>query len=162
MGYLKYIKNLYKDPKSSLGDLYKQRLVQFRKESTVTRLDNPTRIDKARSLGYKAKKGFIAVRVRVKRGGKMRPHFMGGRKPKKSRRRKVTERNYRWIAEEKAARLHNNCEVLGSYEIAKDGMHYWFEVILGDREILKAYPGYKWISTNPGRVFRGTTSANKA
>lgn len=161
MGYLKYIKELYKKPKEKLGSIYKERLIQLRKDATIVRLDAPTRPDKAHSLGYKAKKGIFVVRIKVRRGGKMRPHFMGGRKPKKSRRRKVTEKNYQWVAEEKAARSHNNSEVLGSYLIAKDGVNFWFEVILGDREILKNHPGCKWIATHPGRVFRGTTSSNK-
>lgn len=162
MGYLKYIKALYEKPKENLGSLYKDRLIQFRKDKTITKLENPTRIDKARSLGYKAKKGFFVVRVKVNRGGKMRPRFMGGRKTKTSRRRKVLDINYKRIAEEKAARLYNNCEVLGAYWIAQDGTHYWFEVVLGDRELLKTYPQYeKWITKAPRKILRGVTSSNK-
>ncbi len=162
MGYLKYIKALYKKPKANLGELYRERLAKIRKEATIEKLEHPTRMDKARTYGYKAKKGFLIARVKVKRGGKMRPHFMGGRKTKQYRRRKVIEKNYAWIAEEKAARKYKNCEVLGSYWIAKDGTNYWFEVVLGDREILKTYNEYKnWIAKTPGKVFRGVTSSNK-
>lgn len=155
MGYLKYVKALYKKPKESLGSLYKERLIQFRKEGTVVRLEKPTRIDRARGLGYKAKKGFFVVRVKVKRGGKMRPRFMSGRKTKQYRRKKVIDKSYNNIAEERAARAHNNCEVIGSYEILRDGNYYWFEVILADRTKVSTYEGYEWVANNPGRVFRG-------
>ena len=163
MGYLKYVKALYKKPKANLGTLYRERLIKWRREDTVTKIENPTRIDRARSIGYKAKKGFFVARVRVNRGNKMRPRFMGGRKPKTSRRTKVLEINYQRIAEEKAARRYRNAETLGSYWVARDGTNYWFEVVLGDREILKTYPEYKnWIMSNVGRVFRGKTSASRA
>ena len=156
MGYLKYVSALYKQPKKGLGGLYKDRLIKIRKEPTITKLENPTRIDKARALGFRATKGFFVVRVRINRGSKMRPHFMGGRKPKKSRRTKILEMDYQKIAEDKSARKYNNCEVLGSYWLARDGIYYWYEVLLGDRKILKNYPEYKsWIAKNIGRVFRG-------
>ena len=33
----------------------------------------PTRPDKARRLGYKAKQGYVIYRIRVRRGGRKRP-----------------------------------------------------------------------------------------
>ena len=35
--------------------------------SAIERVEKPTNIKKARMLGYKAKQGFIIVRVRVKK-----------------------------------------------------------------------------------------------
>lgn len=58
-----------------------QRLISWRKEPTVHRLDRPTRIDRARALGYKAKQGIFVVRVRVRRGGLRKPRPRMGRQP---------------------------------------------------------------------------------
>lgn len=37
------------------------------------RASRPTRPDKARRLGYKARQGYVIYRVRVRRGGRKRP-----------------------------------------------------------------------------------------
>ena len=38
-------------------------------KATITmRIEHPTRLDKARKLGYKAKQGFVVARTRVRRG----------------------------------------------------------------------------------------------
>lgn len=125
------------------------------------KIDRPTRIDRARALGYKAKQGYVVVRVRVKRGGKKREKPRGGRKPKKSRRKKILAKNYQWIAEERAARRYRNCEVLGSYWIMKDGLHYWYEIILADRVQVSKYKGMEHLGWTRGKVFRGLTSAGR-
>ena len=73
--------------------------------------------------------------------------------------------NYRQIAERRAASKFTNLEVLNSYWIAKDGKHYFFEVILIDpeRPEIKADKTINWICSrkNKNRVFRGLTSAGK-
>jgi len=161
MGIYKHIQELYKNPKSNLKELWKKRLVDWRKEPVILRLEKPTRLDKARSIGYKAKKGFFIVRIRVKRGGRQRPKIRKGRRSKTQRRKKIVGKSYRWIAEERVAKNFKNCEVLNSYEIAKDGLFYWFEVILMDKMIVRNYPGYEWVGDSRGRVFRGKTSAGK-
>jgi large subunit ribosomal protein L15e len=73
--------------------------------------------------------------------------------------------NYRWVAEQRAARKFRNLEVLNSYMLAKDGLHYFFEVILVDasKPEIFADEHLKWIcsSKNKARVFRGLTSAGK-
>ena len=50
-----------------------------------------------------------------------------------------------------------------SYEIALDGRHYWYEVILVDRIQVGKYKGMEWLlkGKNKGRVFRGKTSAGR-
>ena len=58
MGIYKYIKQLWKNPKKNNPELWKKRLIQWRREPVTIRIDKPTRIDKARELGYKAIKGF--------------------------------------------------------------------------------------------------------
>jgi large subunit ribosomal protein L15e len=135
-------------------------LISLRREPTLLILDRPTRIDKARRLGYKAKPGIYVARVRVKRGGHKRKRPRSGRKTSKQTIRKALKMNYRWIAEQRAARK-TGLEVLNSYFLAKDGRHYWYEVILVNPEAqeIKADKKLSWIVRQKGRAFRGLTSA---
>ena len=140
----------------------KSKLPELRKQPSVILLKKPTRIDKARRLGYKAKNGIYIARVKVRRGGHKRPRPKAGRKPSKLTVRRTLRMNYRWIAEQRAARK-TGLEVLNSYYLAKDGKYYWFEVILVDPNAheIKSDKELKWITSNKhrGRVFRGLTSA---
>jgi len=160
MGFQKYVKELYQD-RTKLKSLFFKRLILWRRQPTIIRLEKPTNIARARSLGYKAKKGYIIIRVRLKRGGRQKPLIKKGRRSKRRGRKKVVGKSYQWIAEERAAKRYKNCEVLNSYEIAKDGLSYWFEVILLDREIVSKYPNMRWVETTKGRVFKGKTSAGR-
>ncbi|MCK4335124.1 MAG: 50S ribosomal protein L15e, partial [Candidatus Aenigmarchaeota archaeon] len=63
----------------NLAEVWKKRLIGWRKERVVTKLKRPTRLTRARSLGYKAKQGFVVARVCVKKGKRKRPKFKGGR-----------------------------------------------------------------------------------
>lgn len=165
MSMYKYIREAWKKPKQNLGPLWQQRLIQWRREPVTLRIERPTRLDRARSLGYKAKQGIFVVRQRVNRGGKMRPKFKGGRRSKAMRRRMVLAKNYQQIAEERANKKFKNCEVLNSYEVAKDGKYYWYEIILVDRDssVIKSDKNLKWVSEkgHKGRVYRGITSAGR-
>ncbi|MEM2932952.1 MAG: 50S ribosomal protein L15e [Candidatus Pacearchaeota archaeon] len=152
-----------------LNDYWRQRkfeinLVDFRREPAVLLLKKPTRIDKARRLGYKAKQGIYVARVRVKRGGHKRPRPKSGRKSGKLTIRKTLGMNYRWIAEQRASKK-TGLEVLNSYYLAKDGKYYWYEVILIDPNAseIKADKQLGWITSGKhrGRTFRGLTSAAK-
>jgi len=163
MGLYKHVRELWKKPKKNLGKVQRQRLILWRKQPATIRIDKPTRIDRARSLGYKAKQGFIIIRQRVKRGGRMRPKPAGGRRPKRAGRKKVVKKNYQWIAEERAVKKYTNCEVLNSYYVGQDGKHYWYEVILIDRDHpnIKKDAHLRRITKQRGRVHRGLTSAGK-
>ncbi len=46
----------------------RERVVGWRKQNAITRIDRPSRIDRARRLGYKAKTGIVVVRMRVGTG----------------------------------------------------------------------------------------------
>ncbi|HLD06785.1 MAG TPA: 50S ribosomal protein L15e [Candidatus Nanoarchaeia archaeon] len=165
MGYQKYIRNLWKQPKQNLGDLWKQRLMQFRGEKGTIRIEHATRIDRAHALGFRAKPGFLIVRQRVARSKRMRPGPLGGRRPKHSRRRMVVSKNYQQIAEVRAADHFPNCEVLGSYWVAEDGKYAWYEIIFVDPQhpAIQADPKIRWIAEkqHTGRVYRGLTSASR-
>lgn len=165
MGYLKYVRKLWEKPQKNMTALMKQRLLQWRKEPATVRLAKPTRIDRARSLGYKAKQGFVVVRQRVQRSRRMRPSDIGGRRPKHQRRKMVLSQTYRSIAEQRAQKKFPNCEVLSSYPLTQDGKFNWFEIILVDKHHpqIKAGKQTKWITKkqHQGRVFRGLTAAAK-
>lgn len=135
----------------------------WRREDVIQRIDRPTRIDRARSLGYKAKKGYIVVRTRVRRGGRRKTRFKAGRRPKRMGVNKITPRkSLKRIAEERVARKYPNLEVLNSYWVWEDGKFKFFEVILVDpnHPSIKNDKNINWICENQhkGRVFRGLTS----
>ncbi len=167
MGYLKYIKKAWEQPRKNIRDSYKENLVHWRRERAIVRVDYPTRIDRARSLGYKAKQGFVVVRVRVIRSGSKNPRIMGGRDGGNLSTRIAQSKNYKWISEERVARRFPNLEVLNSYWVGDDEKYYWYEVILVDvyhTQIL-ADKDISWIVLNKHtkRASRGLTSAgNKA
>jgi len=149
----------WRKPKSSyVEEVMKERIIFWRKEPSITRVDKPTRVDKARRLGYKDKAGFVVVRVRVRKSGyrKLRPRM--GRRQKKMGVTKIkTPKNMRLIAEERAEKKFPNLEVLNSYWVWQDGLYKWYEVILVDRTLL---PDLN-LGKGKGRVYRGLTSAGK-
>ena len=163
--FYKFISRLWKKPKK-LNSL-KERLIEWRKQPAIQRVEKPIRIDRARRLGYKAKRGFIIVRVRIKKGGrKRRLYGRRGRKPSKAGLVKFTpKKSLRWIAEERAQRKFPNLEVLNSYYLAEDGKYKWYEVIMVDKNLpeIKSDKNIKWITEKQHRrrVFRGLTSAGK-
>ena len=122
MGTYKILNELWKSPNK---ELMRSRLIEWRKQPTILRIERPTNLSSARSLGYKAKQGFVIARVRVIRGGRMRPKITGGRRSKHNRRKKIVGMSYQWIAELRAVKKFKNLEVLNSYNIGKDGKHYW-------------------------------------
>ena len=161
-----YIAEQWKKPDKSFNSPYKQRLIQWRKEESIVRVEKPLRLDRARALGYKAKQGFVIVRVRVRRGARRKPAIRGGRKPSKMGLVKITSgKSLQRIAEERAARKYPNLEVLNSYWVGEDGTHKYYEVILVDphHPAIKNDPKINWICrpANKGRAFRGLTSAGK-
>ena len=139
------------------------RMIQWRASEAIVVVDKPLRLDRARALGYKAKKGFVVVRVRLKRGGRKRTRHKHGRKSRKQHVRKILKMSYQWVAEIRAGRAYPNLEVLNSYPLGKDGKHYFFEVILVDpsRPEIANDRTMKWITSpeNRRRAERGLTSA---
>ena len=143
---------------------YKQRLIAMRREPTVTRLEKPTNLASARSIGYKAKQGFVVARVRVTRGSGMQTRPNKGRRPKRMGVNKLTRgKSKQSMAEEKAQRKFKNLEVLNSYWIAEDGQHKWFEIVMVDpsHPSIANDPKVSWTASQRGRVYRGKTSAGR-
>ncbi|MHA1971649.1 MAG: 50S ribosomal protein L15e [Candidatus Hodarchaeales archaeon] len=164
MNAYKYVSKFWKDRDQKFKDLRLQRLILWRREPTLIRIEHPTRMDRARALGYRRKKGYIMARIRVPRGGRRKSRPKMGRRSKRMGVNRITSKKSRqWIAEERAARRFPNLEVLNSYPVHEDGLYRWFEVILVDPaapEIISD-PKINWICkrSSRGRVFRGKTSA---
>jgi len=111
----------------------RNRVVQWRKQNAVTRIDKPSRIQRARRLGYKAKQGIIVIRMRVGTGGMRRKRPRGGRRPKHLGVTRIkADVSMKQVAENRVLEKYPNMKSLGSYFVYKDGMHYWFEIILAD------------------------------
>ena len=160
MGYLKYVRKLWQEqPQEHVREL----MLKVRREPATLRIERPTRIDRARSLGYKPKQGVIVVRQRVDRGGRMRPDIKGGRRTAHSGQQKTLKKNYQQVAEERAQASFKNCEVLNSYKLLQDGKCAWYEVILIDRmaPTILADKQLAGIAAQHGRATRGLTSAGR-
>lgn len=146
-------------------NVIKKKMIEWRKMGSVVRIEKPTNIRRARTLGYKAKQGFVVVRVRVRKGIRKREKIKGGRRPKRYGRFIPRWKSKQQTAEERAARKFKNLEVLNSYRIGEDGNYIWFEVIMVDpnHPVIKNDKDINWISNRKqrGRVFRGLTSAGK-
>lgn len=129
-----YLSSAWRNSNESyVKNLMRELLIKWRKEPTVVRVEKPTRIDKARRLGYKAKQGFVIVRVKVRRGGARKSRPRSGRRPKAMGVKKYTRaKSLKRIAIEKAARKFPNLTPLNAYWVWEDGKRVWFEVIMVD------------------------------
>ena len=95
--------------------LQRIRVWEYRQLPSICRVTRPTRPDKARRLGYKAKQGFCIYRARVRRGGRKRPVAKGqvyGKPVHCGITKLKFARNLRSVAEERAARRCGALRVL--------------------------------------------------
>ena len=163
----KYMTEEWNKPEASfVKSLMQQRVIEWRRQHAVNRIERPTRLAKARKLGFKAKQGYVMVRVRILRGSRKKPRPKSGRRSKRLGVAKLkTAKSLQQMAEERAARKFPNLEVLNSYWTWQDGRYKWFEIVMVDpnHPVIKADPNINWISDKAqrGRAFRGLTSAGK-
>ena len=158
-GMYLYLRESWKKPDKKV---LRERMIKWRAGNAIEKVEKPLRLDRARALGYKAKKGFVIVRVRLNRGGRKRQRAgVKGRKSRKQTIRKTLKMSYQWVAEIRAARRYRNLEVLNSYNIGKDGKHYFFEVIMVDPSMpeIKSDRTVGWIArgSHKKRAERGLT-----
>lgn len=144
-----------------------QKRREWKKGQVIERIDKPSKPERARELGYKAKQGIVMARARVRRGGRRKKRPSKGRRPKRMGVNKITPgKSIQLIAEERVARKFPNLEVLNSYKIGEDGKQHYYEIILVDpnHPVIQNDPDLKWItnSSQTGRVHRGLTSAGKS
>jgi large subunit ribosomal protein L15e len=144
-----------------------ERITDWRRQPAIKVIDKPSRLSRARRLGFKAKNGFIIVRVRVRRGGLHRKEIKGGRRQRHSGLTGfVPAKSAQLIAETRASNQFSNLRVLNSYWVGEDGQYKWFEIIMVDpsNPEIKSDFDINWISENKHkrRVERGLTSSGKA
>lgn len=162
-----YISDAWDRPeKSYVKALQWERLISWRREKNFSRIERPTRLDRARALGYKAKQGVIVARGRVRKGGLQKRMGYKGRRAKREGMKKITMgKSLKRIAEERCAKRFPNMEVLNSYWVGEDGKSVWYEIIMVDRHhpSVMADKNLNWIcgKGHKGRVFRGKTSAGR-
>lgn len=160
-----------KELRASLGRRKEEglrlRIREWRKGRAVARVERPTKLDRARSLGYKAKQGVVLARARVRSGGRRKKRPSLGRRQKRMAVKKlVPKKSIQLIAEGRVARRYPNLEVLNSYPVGADGQYHYYEVIMLDpsHPAIRKDPGFKWVtgSAHRGRVHRGLTRSGKA
>jgi len=169
MGAYKYLQELYRKKQSdALRFLLRVRCWEYRHLPVIHRASRPTRPDKARQLGYRAKQGFVIYRVRVRRGGRKRPVKKGityGKPKTHGVNQLKFQRNLRSVAEERVGRRCTNLRVLNSYWVNQDGTYKVFEVILVDpsHPTIRRDPRINWIAapTMKHRELRGLTAAGR-
>lgn len=130
----KYLRKTWSKMKESgIKELMKERAIKWRKGRSIIIVDKPTRLDRARALGYKAKPGVIVARVRIRRGGLRKPRPSSGRRQKRMGVMKhVPAISIKRIAEERVAKKFPYLKVVNSYWLWEDGKYKWYETILID------------------------------
>ena len=169
MGGYKYIQELYRKKQSDvMRFLQRVRTWQYRQLSSVHRAPRPTRPDKARRLGYRAKQGVCIYRVRVRRGGRKRPVPKGatyGKPTNQGVNQLKFQRSLQATAEERAGRKCRGLRVLNSYWVGEDSSYKFYEIIMVDpsNTTVRRDPALNWLcsATKKHREIRGLTSASR-
>ncbi|CAE8664703.1 unnamed protein product [Polarella glacialis] len=169
MGAYKYLEEMWRKKQSDvMRFLARLRTWEYRQLPAVHRCARPTRPDKARKVGYKAKQGYLVYRVRVKRGDRKKRVAKGivyGKPCGQGINKWKAVRNLRNIAEERVGRKCGGLRVLNSYWVAQDAVHKWFEVVMVDpfHKCIRDDPRINWICKNvmKHRELRGLTAAGR-
>ena len=171
MGAAKYIRKAFQNEWKGVTDdnydyslIMRQRGIEYRNdERAVARVEHPTNLPSARSVGYKAKQGIFVVRVRVRKGTGTHHRPKNKRRPKRQGQAKLSRRiNTQGMAEQKASKYFENSESLGSYKIAEDGRWHYFEVVMADRtaSTIKSDKNLAYLAKgHRGKAERGLTFA---
>merc|ERR1712146_761925 len=141
---------------------------EYRQLPVMHRASRPSRPDKARSLGYKAKQGFVVYRVAVRRGSrklKVAKGIIYGKPKRQGINQMKLHKNLRAIAEERADRKLQSLRVLNSYWVGQDGTYKFYEVIMVDpaHKTIRNDPRINWLCkpVHKHREIRGLTGAGK-
>ena len=163
----KYIRNNLRLERRSQNPEHKlisERMIKWHSEPSLVRIEKPTNLPRARGLGYKAKKGYVITRSKVRIGNLRKSRPSKGRKPvHQGVLKHVSKKSLQWIAEERAAKHYPNLEVLNSYWVGSDAFHKYYEIIMVDpvEPSIVSDPKINWIYGQKNRVLRGLTSAGK-
>ncbi|MEM0441204.1 MAG: hypothetical protein QXF45_00825 [Candidatus Caldarchaeum sp.] len=129
----KLLGQLWRERPEMLRALMRKRMVEWRRQKSVVRVEKPLRLDRARALGYKEKQGYVVIRVRVRRGGFSKPRPRSGRRQKALGvvRHKVNV-SMKEEAINKVRKHFPNLRPLGAYSLAQDSLYRWYEVVAVD------------------------------
>lgn len=169
MGAINYLREIHRRKQSEVMKyLFRLRLVEYRQRGECFRVNKPTFLERARSLGYKAKQGFCLFIARAKRGNLIRDYHNGNTRGKcvnagineiKPAQRIQVE------AEKLAGKKCPNMRVLNSYWVGEDIAYKYYEVILVNPSVsrIRDDPKINWICkpVMKHRECRGLTSAGK-
>lgn len=169
MGAYKYLEELWRKKQSDvMRFLLRVRCWEYRQQASIVRCTRPTRPDKARRLGYKAKQGYVIFRVRVRRGGRKRPNSKGivyGKPCNQGISQLKWEKSLKSKAEGRVGKVAGNLRILSTYWVNSDSSHKWYEVIMVDpsHRAIRRDPRINWIcaARNKHRENRGTTTAGR-
>ena len=167
MGAYKYLEELWRKKQSDLMNfIFRVRTWEYRQLPVITRVNHPSRPDKARKLGYKAKEGYVVYRVKIRRGNRKRPAPKGvvcGKLKSIGIAGLKNKKNYQSVAEERVGRKLSGLRVLNSYWVGQDSTFKFFEVLLVDpaHTAIRDDPRINWICDQKHREMRGLTSAGK-
>merc|ERR1712154_149794 len=169
MGAYKYQNELWRKKQSDvMRYILRIRTWHYRHLTAIHRAPRPTRPEKARQLGYKAKQGYVIYRVRVRRGcrKKLAPKGATYGKPVHEGINQLKfQRRLQSVAEERAGKALGGLRVLNSYWVGQDSTYKYYEVIMIDPEhkVLRRDPDMNWLCTakHKHRELRGLTSAGK-
>ncbi len=161
-----YVKETFEKHETGYQTNHWKRGIEYRKGKSIERVEKPTKLHRARTLGYKAKQGYVVVRARIRKGGMHKVRPKRGRKPRAMGVSKYTTgKNLQWVAEERVQRKYPNLEVLNSYKVYADGKSWYYEVIMVDpsHPVIKSDPKINWICEpqHTRRVARGLSSSGK-
>ena len=167
MGAYKYLEEIWKKKQSDLMRfVLRMRTWEYRQLPAIHRCSRPSRPEKARKLGYKAKQGFVVYRIR--RGGRKKPVRKGiiNGKPKSQGVIGLKmKKSLRAVAEQRVGKKLGNLRVLNSYWVGQDSTFKFYEVILVDpsHKAIRRDPKINWIArpVQKRRDERGLTSAGK-
>jgi len=157
MGAYKYIQETMQKQYKERDQEYRNKVYAWRKEPVILRIERPSNLSRARTLGYRAKTGYVLVRTRIDKGRRRRPSPMGGRKPRHNYVYKQPGHSHQAILEQRVADIYPNLEILNSYWVGEDGNYKFYEVILVDASKVKK----DGINLTKGRSYRGLTSSER-
>ena len=169
MGAYKYLEEMWRKKQSDVARfLMRVRTWEYRQLPTIHKASRPTRPEKARRLGYKAKQGFVIYRVQMRRGGRKRNVAKGavfGKPRNQGIAKQKAARSHKSVAEERVGRRCSNLRVLNSYWVGQDASYTFYEVILVDpnHKVIRRDPRINWICSakHKNREQRGVTAAGK-
>ena len=106
MALYSYLRKIWNNPTEESASVARERILKWREEPVTIRIPKPTRLDRARAIGYRAKPGFVVVRQRVDRGGRKNPDIKGARRSKHASQRKDLAKSYQQVAEDTVKKFY--------------------------------------------------------